>query len=157
MPEVGPHWVSDLSIARLGKRSFDTEAERNRAQVRIGALLSRQGIEVDNVDPLEVLLYQLGWASGAARALGRLVSELEEIHGPNHAGAAVPHILVRMWSEERDRAARLAKMAIDAGLAEKQVLLALEAFSKKTRTTPAPNIRLAERRLADWRRRGSKR
>jgi phage-related protein len=38
-----------------------------------------------------------------------------------------------------------------------QVLLALEAFSKKTRTTPAPNLRLAERRLADWRRRGTKR
>lgn len=29
-----------------------------------------------------------------------------------------------MWSEERDRAARLAKMAIDAGLAEKQVRIA---------------------------------
>ncbi|MDQ3660591.1 MAG: hypothetical protein M3454_05935 [Actinomycetota bacterium] len=76
------------------------------------------------MDPLEVLLYQLGWASGAARALGRLVSELEEIHGPNHAGDAVPHVLVKLWSEERDRAARLAKMAIDAGLAEKQVRLA---------------------------------
>ncbi len=87
-------------------------------------MLSQQRIEIDNVDPLEILLHQLGWASGAARALGRLVSELEEIHGPNHAGIAVPHVLVRMWSEERDRAARLAKMAIDAGLAEKQVRLA---------------------------------
>lgn len=31
---------------------------------------------------------------------------------------------MKLWSEERDRAARLAKMAIDAGLAEKQVRLA---------------------------------
>ena len=34
-----------------------------------------------------------------------------------------------------------------------QVLLSLEAFSKKTRTTPPPKFALAERRLADWRRR----
>jgi phage-related protein len=35
-----------------------------------------------------------------------------------------------------------------------QVLLALEGFSKKTQKTPSEKIRLAERRLADWRRRG---
>lgn len=35
-----------------------------------------------------------------------------------------------------------------------QVLLALEGFSKKTQRTPPEKIRLAERRLADWRRRG---
>ena len=35
-----------------------------------------------------------------------------------------------------------------------QVLLALEGFSKKTQKTPPEKIRLAERRLADWQRRG---
>ena len=35
-----------------------------------------------------------------------------------------------------------------------QVLLALEAFSKKSRRTPPPKIELAQRRLADWRSRG---
>jgi phage-related protein len=35
-----------------------------------------------------------------------------------------------------------------------QILLSLEAFSKKTQKTPPDKIRLAERRLADWRRRG---
>lgn len=35
-----------------------------------------------------------------------------------------------------------------------QVLLSLEAFSKKTRKTPPDEIRLAERRLRDWRARG---
>ena len=33
------------------------------------------------------------------------------------------------------------------------VLLSLEGFSKKTRKTPPEKIHLAERRLADWRRR----
>lgn len=35
-----------------------------------------------------------------------------------------------------------------------QVLLALEGFSKKTQKTPTEKIRLAERRLTEWRRRG---
>ena len=34
---------------------------------------------------------------------------------------------------------------------EDQVLLALEAFSKKTQKTPGPTIQLARRRLTDWR------
>ncbi len=35
-----------------------------------------------------------------------------------------------------------------------QVLLSLEAFTKTTRRTPPQTIELAERRLADWERRG---
>jgi phage-related protein len=35
-----------------------------------------------------------------------------------------------------------------------QVLLALDAFNKKTQKTPQAAIELAKRRLADWRRRG---
>jgi len=38
-----------------------------------------------------------------------------------------------------------------------QVLLALEAFSKKTQKTPAVKINLAARRLTDWRARGIRR
>lgn len=34
-----------------------------------------------------------------------------------------------------------------------QVLLSLDGFSKKTQKTPPEKVRLAERRLADWRRR----
>lgn len=40
---------------------------------------------------------------------------------------------------------------------ESQILLSLEAFSKKTRKTPPPKIAVAERRLADWRRRAKRR
>lgn len=39
---------------------------------------------------------------------------------------------------------------------EDQVLLALEAISKKTKRTPLQTIQLANRRLADWRSRGRK-
>ena len=37
-----------------------------------------------------------------------------------------------------------------------QVLLAVEAFSKKTQKTPAAKVALAERRLRDWRSRGGR-
>jgi phage-related protein len=37
-----------------------------------------------------------------------------------------------------------------------QVLLALDAFSKKTQKTPPEKIALAERRLREWRSRGPK-
>lgn len=35
-----------------------------------------------------------------------------------------------------------------------QILLSLDGFSKRSQKTPPEKIRLAERRLADWRRRG---
>jgi phage-related protein len=38
----------------------------------------------------------------------------------------------------------------------KQILLSLEAFKKKTQRTPKEKIRLARRRLSDWERRGEK-
>jgi phage-related protein len=38
-----------------------------------------------------------------------------------------------------------------------QVLLSLDGFSKKTQKTPLEKIRLVQRRLADWRRRGGRR
>ena len=41
--------------------------------------------------------------------------------------------------------------------AKSQVLLAMSAFSKKSRKTPLAEIATAERRLADWRARGRKR
>jgi phage-related protein len=40
--------------------------------------------------------------------------------------------------------------------AKQQVLLALEGFKKKTQKTPPATIRLAKRRLTDWRDRGKK-
>jgi phage-related protein len=40
--------------------------------------------------------------------------------------------------------------------AKGQVLLALEAFKKKAQKTPPDTIRLAKRRLSDWRERGAK-
>ncbi len=55
-----------------------------------------------------------------------LVSELEEIVTANHHGDDKPHVLLKLWAEWSDRTARLAKLGLDNGLAEK----ALERLSR---------------------------
>ena len=50
-----------------------------------------------------------------------MVSDLQALYGPNHLGDGAPHVLVQMWNQERDRAARFAKLALDAGVVERQV------------------------------------
>jgi len=67
-------------------------------------------------------------------------------------GNAVAHHLRAEIYEVRAAGDRQAFRVLYASLGRsEQVLLALEAFSKKTQKTPASSIRLAERRLADWR------
>ncbi len=99
------------------------KAKQRLAQQTVGAMLAKQGIELDAVDPLEILLEQLGMASGAAHAYGAMVRDLEGVTMASKFGLE-PHVLIAMWNEERDRASRLAKMALDAGVDERQVRLA---------------------------------
>ena len=46
------------------------------------------------------------------------------IRNPHRRGEAAPHVLVRMYGEERDRLVRYARACIDAGVAERLVRLA---------------------------------
>lgn len=46
------------------------------------------------------------------------------LYGPNHQGDGAPHILWAMLNQERDRHARMCKLAIDAGISERLVRLA---------------------------------
>lgn len=109
-------------------------AERRRAIAKVSAELERIGI-VD-VDPLEALAFEVSRSATFLAFLGGLVGELADdrgndgpeaggaLYGPNHLGDGAPHVLVKMWNEERDRLARFAKMAADAGVAERRVRMA---------------------------------
>ncbi len=78
-------------------------------------------------------------SSGAARRLASTSSRERAAEGFSSAGnSSFPGIFSSPQARRR---------------AMSQVLLSLDGFSKKTRKTPPANIRLAERRLADWRRR----
>lgn len=42
------------------------------------------------------------------------------VYGPDHLGNLAPHVLWKMYGEERDRLARLIKLAADTGIQERQ-------------------------------------
>jgi len=46
------------------------------------------------------------------------------IYGPDHLGNLSPHVLFKMYNDERDRLVRFVKIAIECGLAERQQKLA---------------------------------
>lgn len=129
--------------AAAARRLAEAAVER-----RIGVLLATEGI-VDSLDPASDLLDVVTRSGLWVRILGRLVDRLDvpdgtlsEV-GPEMSGgddslgqlygldetaagalAARPHILLNLYAAWLDRHARNCKLAIDAGIAERQVRLA---------------------------------
>ncbi len=68
--------------------------------------------------------------------------------------AAVRHLRGEIYEVRADGDPQTYRILFAPEGRRSQVLLALDGFSKKTQKTPPEKIRLAERRLADWRRRG---
>jgi hypothetical protein len=68
--------------------------------------------------PHEALLAMLHLASGHTAWLREEIGELDDL------GSKKGEALTRLYGEERDRVARVAKAALDAGVAERQVALA---------------------------------
>ncbi len=98
------------------------KAKERLAQQKVGAFLAAQGIDEANGDPLTILLEQLSITAGVTDRVRELVSELEEIVTANHKGDDRPHVLVKLWADWSDRTARLAKLGLDNGLAERALL-----------------------------------
>jgi len=67
---------------------------------------------------------------------------------------AARHVSGDLYEVRADGAREAFRLLFATEGRESQVLLALEAFSKKTQRTPPERIGVARRRLADWRRRG---
>jgi hypothetical protein len=68
--------------------------------------------------PHEALLSMMYLASGHVAWLREEIGELDDL------GTKKAEALTRLYGEERDRVARVAKAALDAGVAERQVALA---------------------------------
>jgi hypothetical protein len=116
-------------------------AEERIERARIGRELARIGI-LDE-DPIEGLLVEVGRSAAAVEFIEGEISQLDQLwvqrrdvkvtEQPVEEGGlsrsprevtikdAVPHVLVRMWGEERERHARFCKMALDAGIDERRV------------------------------------
>ena len=64
------------------------------------------------------------------------------------------HLRSEIWEVRVDADRKAFRVLFSLEGKAQQVLLALEAFTKKTQKAPTRTIVLAERRLADWRSRG---
>ena len=70
---------------------------------------------------------------------------------------AARHLRGDIWEVRADGSRQAFRILFAPEGRRNQILLALEAFSKKTQRTPLKSIQLAEDRLSDWRRRGQRR
>jgi phage-related protein len=68
---------------------------------------------------------------------------------------AAKHLRGDVYEVKADTADKFFRVLFATEGRHGQVLLSLEAFTKKTRKTPAAKLELAEKRLKDWRRRGT--
>ena len=109
-------------------------AKRRLAELEVRAELERLGIPVE-VDPVDALLSQLAEAAGNVAYLrGELQRRQQlavEVGEPSsapltwrgvHTQGVAP--LVSLYNEERDRVARIARVALDAGVNERAIALA---------------------------------
>lgn len=130
------------------------QARHDRAmRERITAALTSWDIPLDNVNPEQVLLDEVSRSARAVQFYGMLIAELNTpdpnddgplanvvgvdergnprraapatmLWGRDHDGDLGQHVLVQMWNDERRHLARVSKMAVDAGIAERSIALA---------------------------------
>jgi len=81
-------------------------------------------IEPDPIDPVDAMLHQLGLAAAWERYLRGEVAGLATLDDQGIGGSRKVAVTVELWNDERDRLTKLAKLALDAGIAERQVQLA---------------------------------
>jgi hypothetical protein len=91
--------------------------QNHAARVEAQRRLVEFGSPVD-VEPTEALLGVLHLSAGHLAWVRGELAALED------KTTFEGQVLMRLWNEERDRVARIAKAALDAGVAERQVLLA---------------------------------
>jgi phage-related protein len=84
-----------------------------------------------------------------------VVAAMQDVR--NEGLAAARHLRGEIYEVRADGDRQTFRILFAPEGRRSQVLLALEGFSKKTQKTPPEKITVAERRLADWRRRGRSR
>lgn len=96
------------------------EVRKTLVKMKERGMLDLRGVDRH---PIQHLVDELYLSAGVVSVLGQMVGELEDVtqFGKDQRDQ---HVLFRMWSEERDRHARIANMALKAGVAERQVRIA---------------------------------
>ena len=100
-------------------------------------------------EPVREFLAQLSDEDAAAVAVA-----MKEVRNTGRGHADVNHLRGDIWQIEVDGQGVIYRLLFAELGRYSQVLLALEIVNKKWQTAKSRHIQLAERRLADWRRRG---
>jgi hypothetical protein len=79
--------------------------------------------EDDPESPIEGLLREVRWSGQVARALGDVCNELlsDNTLTTRSISGERMNVLMDEWAKERERHARFCKMALDAGVEQKQI------------------------------------
>jgi hypothetical protein len=107
-----------------GSCKFHGGATRNHRKAALRAKAERDAVQfgfgsVCEMEPVEALLWMVQLSAGQVHWLRQQIEAIGP--QPKSTEAIVLH---RLWSEERDRLARISKAALDAGVAERAVVLA---------------------------------
>ena len=100
--------------------NHEAAAAREEITRAATAALEKMGVPIP-ADPAQALLEQVWEALGNVAFLRAQVQALQGVSSPSHSGDARAHVLVRMYDAERDRLARVCKLALDAGVAERDI------------------------------------
>lgn len=111
----------DVDSAAVARNPYGVlEAELVRASEMVAALQ----LVVDQLGMLGPVAFDYSADEVSVRALAGQPAERRKIpglFGPDHLGDGAAHVAVQMLGEWSDRAAKLAKLAIDCGLEERRV------------------------------------
>jgi hypothetical protein len=112
-----------LGVGRCKFHGGSTRTHRqNAAVVEAKNRMIRFGEPYD-LEPTEALIWMVQLSAGHVRFLSGELAALDD----EQRGTLEAQIATRLWNEERDRLARISKAALDAGVAERAIVLAERA------------------------------
>lgn len=153
-PAVGGHVCGlHGGAARQVKAAATRRKEERDLQRRLTAELTSAGMDLPYVDPIQTLLWLVSMTAQSVKWLAFRVAELNvpdpanqgefadlhgidddgnpiqlpdwaRLYGPDHNGDLATHPLWKEWKAAIDQHARIAKMAVDAGVSERMVRIA---------------------------------
>lgn len=115
------------SVGRV-RAAAERRLSEQKARATAAELITRLDGTIDG-DPLVNLVRMVTVAATAEQAYARLLQDegaiLTEVDYGKVGGVRVePHPLLKLWNEERDRLAKISKLALDAGVAQRQLKIA---------------------------------
>lgn len=118
--------VKGATVCRVhggNARQVRAKAAERVAEAELRVKLDKLGISIET-DPLTALLGQVWESAGNLSFLREKVQELGQDLMVSTAFGPFLDGYVKLYNEERERLAKMAKLALDAGVSERQVRLA---------------------------------